>query len=64
MQYGFLEEESFIVLNRLLWSKAIDILHWFFIEPIRKDQLKDLEFDSIEVILSICEPELLCVLAL
>ena len=35
-----------------------------FIKPIRKDQLKDIDFDSIEVILSICEPGLLCALAL
>ena len=60
----FLEEEYFIVLNRMLWEKAIHILHWSCIKPIRRDQLKDLEFDSIEVNFSIREPEVLCVLAL
>ena len=52
------------MLNRLLWEKAINILHCFFIITIRKDQLKDLEFDLIEVKFSIREPEVLCVLSL
>ena len=60
----YLEEEDFIALNTLLWSKDINILHWFFIKPIRKDHLKDLEFDSIAVNFITREPEVLCVLAL
>ena len=52
------------MLNRLLWEKAINILHWFFIKQIRKDQLKDPDFDLIEVNFRIREPELFCVLAL
>ena len=64
MQYNFLEEEAIIALNRLLWEKAMNILHWFCIKPIRKYQLKDIDFDSIEVNFSTSEPELLCVLEL
>ena len=60
----FLEEEVFIVLNILLWEKAINVLHWFCIKSIRKDQPKDLDFGLIEVNFSICEPEVLCVLVL
>ena len=50
--------------NKLLWEKDINILHWVCIKPIRREQLKDLGFGSIEVNFSIHEPELLCVLAL
>ena len=52
------------MFNRLLWAKDINILHWFCIKPIRKDQLKDFDFDSIEVNFIIREPGVLCVLAL
>ena len=48
----------------MLWEKSINILHWFCIKPIRKGQLKNLDFDSIEVNFSIREPEVLCLLAL
>ena len=56
VQYNFLEEEASISINRLLWEKASNILHWSFIKPIIKDPLKDIDFDSIEVNFSICEP--------
>ena len=52
------------MLNRLVWEKDINILHWFCIKPIIKDQLKDIDFDSIEVNFCIREPEVLRVLAL
>ena len=52
------------MINRMLWENAINILHWFCIKPIRKYQLKDPDFDSIEVNFSTRGPEVLCVLAL
>ena len=64
VKYVFLVEEAFIVFNRLLWTKAKNILHWFCIEPIRKYQVKDIDFDLIKVNFSTREPEVLCVLAL
>ena len=64
VHYNNFEEEDFIVLNRLLWEKSANILHWSCIKPNRKYQLKDLDFDSIEVNFIIREPKVLCVLAL
>ena len=47
-----LYEDDFIALNKLLWAKAINILHWFLNKPIRKYRLKDPDFDLIEVSVS------------
>ena len=35
-----LGEEAFVALNIMLWVKAINVLYWFYIKPIRKDQAK------------------------
>ena len=34
VRYKSLGEKAFIALNRLLWKKAINLLHWFVLNQL------------------------------